>query len=124
MDPIKVLLSNGPRMVRDMLRRLICARSDLEIVGEVLPPLDLLLAVGQTGAEVVVVTLPESGDPGISSHLLAEYPDLVVLAVRADCAGAMLYHRRVHREPLGGMSGHNLLEVLLSARGERPEWVH
>jgi DNA-binding NarL/FixJ family response regulator len=68
--PVRVLLANKPRALRTRLARLLRLQSDIEVVGTVLDPIDLLSAVEETQAAVVVVTLPASGEmPGICSHL-------------------------------------------------------
>ena len=52
--------------------------AQFEVVGRVRKPVDLLLAVLSTEANVVVLFNPEEGQ-GIMSHLFAEYPELTVL---------------------------------------------
>ena len=52
----------------------------MEIECEVLDPIDLLLAVKDTEADVVVMNLSESQrTPEICTHLLTEFPDLLVI---------------------------------------------
>ena len=51
----------------------------MEIVGESLNPMGVLLAAKETAADAVIVTLQNSAEPGLISHLLAECPDVTVL---------------------------------------------
>ena len=68
---MKVLLANEPEAVRTGLATFLQQQSDIEVVGTVLDPIELLVAVEDTQADVVIVTLPDTGEmPGICSHLL------------------------------------------------------
>ena len=102
-------------MLRELLKDLICRQSDMEVVGEALDPLDVLYAVRKTEADVVVTTLPKSGEPGISSHLLAEYPDLLVLALAPDGSDATLYRQVLVRESLRREALDGLLSTVRQA---------
>ena len=110
---IKVLLANSPRMLRESLKELIQRQDDMEVVGEVLDPLEVLLSVNEYDADVVVVSLPETlEDPGICSHLLVEYPRLVILALSAGCEEAVLYSQCIRREALSGTSSDEILSAI------------
>ena len=102
-------------MLRELLKDLICRQGDMEVVGEALDPLEVLYAVRKTEADVVVTTLPESGEAGISSHLLAEYPELLVLALAPDGSDAMLYRQVLVKESVHGEAFDGLLSVVRQA---------
>ena len=113
MGKVRVLLANKPRMLRELLRSLIQRQADMEVMGEVLDPVELLLAVDETQADVVVVDLPESGEePGICSHLLAEYPQLLVLALSPGRDRAILYRQSIIKEELSKLSEDEILEAI------------
>jgi len=100
-------------MLRELLRSLIQRQADMEVMGEVLDPVELLLAVDETQADVVVVDLPESGEePGICSHLLAEYPQLLVLALSPGRDRAILYRQSIIKEELSKLSEDEILEAI------------
>ena len=122
MAEIRVVLSNRPRMARELLRRVLSAQVDFEVVAEVLEPVELLVTVKRSGAEAVIVTLPESReDPGIISHLLSEFPDLTVLALSPNCTEAAVYRREIHRRDVFRLTGDDIFELLGAAShaGER-----
>ena len=101
MKKIKVLLANRPQSLRESLRNLIYSQTDMEVVGEALEPVEILLMVGKTEADVVIVTLPNSDeDPGIYSHLFAEYPQLLIFAVSPELESALLYRQLVSKEQI------------------------
>jgi len=115
-DTVKVLLANRPRMLRELLRDLIQRQADMEVVGEMLDPVELLLAVGETHADVVVVGLPDSDDePGICSHLLAEYPHLLILALSPERDRAFLYRLGICKEQLSKASDEEILAAIRQA---------
>ena len=69
--------------------------------GEVIHLIDVLLALGSTRAEVVLIDLPASEeDPGLCSHLLAEYPEVKVVAVSSGGETSIVYETGVIRRYL------------------------
>lgn len=80
----RVLLSIELQLLNDLLKSLLSAEPDVEIVGEVVDPADLLVATGQAEADVVIQRWPSNEMPGICSHLLAAYPDLTVIGLSTE----------------------------------------
>lgn len=81
---IKVLLALESPVLRELLRDLIEGEPGIALAGEVevADPIDLLVEVKETQADVVVQTWQGSEEmPGICSHLLTEFPDLLVIGV-------------------------------------------
>ena len=92
MNRIRVLLATLPPLVSGLLTHLIQGQTDMEVVDAVSQPVQLLLAVKDTRAQVVIVPLPGSGEiPGICSHLLAEFPDLLILALSITGEAGFIY---------------------------------
>ena len=82
MNPIQVILAMESPMLRGILKDLIQQESDLEVAAEACDPVDLLLAVAETQADVVIHSWPASQEiPGICTHLLLEYPDLLLIGI-------------------------------------------
>lgn len=110
---VKVLLANGPEALPIGLATLLQQQSDIEVVGTVLDPVELLVAVGDTQADVAVVTLPDSGEmPGICSHLLHEYPQLLILALSSARTRACVYRQAITVEPLADISDEGILTTV------------
>lgn len=65
MKKIRFLLANRPRMMREMVREIIEGQQDMEVVGEVLAPVDLLVAVRETQAAAVILGVRDSEEPGL-----------------------------------------------------------
>ncbi len=92
---ITFLLANRPRMIREVLRELIERQEDMEVVGEALDPVDILMAVREKEPDAIVLALSGSEEPGLCSHLLAEYPNLTILGLRSDGKTAFIRPRRI-----------------------------
>ena len=116
---VNVLLANRPRALRARLAELLQHQSDIEVVGTVLDPIKLLVAVGDTQADVVVVTLPDSGEmPGICSHLLHEYPQLLILALSSARTRACVYRQAITVEQLSDTSDAGILIAVRMAKAD------
>lgn len=110
---VKVLLANAPEALPTDLATLLQQQSDIEVVGTVLDPVDLLVAVGDTQADVVVMPLPDSGEmPGVCSHLLHEYPQLLILALSPARTRACVYRQAITVEPLADISDEGILRAV------------
>lgn len=123
MSNVKVLLANGPRMLRESLRGVIDRQPDIEVETCEPDALEMLAAVDRFAADVVIVTLPrqevdaaEAGEPGICSHLLYEYPNLLIVALSPDSAGGYTYRLVIAREAVDPLSETSLLQVIRSRR--------
>ena len=118
---IKVLLANEPEEFRKRLKTLIQEQEDMKVVGEVLDPIELLLTVNETQADVVILTLPDpGGELGIATHLFAEFPQVLVLAISPVCEQAFLYQQIISREQLPGKSGEDVLVALRKVKDKCP----
>ncbi len=92
MQKIKVLLASRPKLLSEVIRNMIARQPDMEVMGEVLDPIELLLAVKTTAAEVVIVTpLDSEQEPRLCRRLLADYPDLKIVTLSRTGEAATLY---------------------------------
>ncbi len=76
MEKIGVLLANCPQ-----IRELIDGEEDMEVLREVSGQFDVLIAMDETKADAVILGMADSKVPGLSSHLLARYPNLTILCL-------------------------------------------
>lgn len=82
---VRVLIGIDSFLLSDVLRTHLSNDPRIEIVGETTEPVDLLVAVGETKANVVMMNWPQSGQiPGICTHLMSAYPDLTVIGLALD----------------------------------------
>ncbi len=115
MTRLRILLA-CPRMAKQQVWSNILSQDpEVELVEEADGGLEALLEAGYSGATVVVIDLPSSGrDPGLSSHLLDEYPNIKVVAVSEDGRNALKYETGIIREALGDPSAHPLKDLFYS----------
>lgn len=90
---VRILLACPVLAAVDQWCQALHARQGVYVVGESSSPVETLLDLKRTRAEAVVIDLPASqtDDPGLVSHILAELPDTVVVAVSADASLARTY---------------------------------
>jgi len=106
-------------MLRDLLADEIERQEGLEVVGRVLDPVDLLVAVAECEADVVVATWPDSNTPGIVTHLLIEFPDLCVLGLPRNADHAVAARRTITQTTIERAGLEELLSAVRLERGER-----
>jgi len=113
MKNIKVLLSSRPKLLSEVIRNLIEHQPDMEVVGEVLDPLQLLPASRQTSVDVVIITpLRANGEPKICQLLLAEHPLLKIVTQSAKGDAAYLYQSGLHKKRIDEPSGQSILGAI------------
>lgn len=96
---VKILMVNVPSNLRNLLQEGIERQDNMLVVGEAFDPIDLLVTVNDTEADVVIMGHPHADRmPGICSHLLAEYPILLILIVSTIDQRAFLYERKITQE--------------------------
>ena len=79
---LKVLIGDVADNVADWLAWTVSFEPGIELIGQTQEAFQVLLQAGTMSADVVFIGLPDSGaEPGIVSHLLGEYPYLIVLGV-------------------------------------------
>ncbi|MBN2021260.1 MAG: response regulator transcription factor [Pirellulales bacterium] len=84
MDDIQVVLAVDSPMLREALREMIGREPTLAVAGDAVDPVDLLVTVRRTEAQVVILTWPETEvAPSVCSHLLLEFPELLVIGISA-----------------------------------------
>jgi len=115
MSTIKVLLANRPQILREVVRDIIERQPDMEVVGEALDPLGVLLAAKETEADVVVIGLQDSEEPGLVSHLLAECPHVTVLGLASQGDTAFIAQMCPWRKEIADPSEVNILSALRHA---------
>ncbi len=80
--PIRVLVANRPRLMRDTILTTFADQPDIEIVGEVADDSEIAECVKKTAPNFVVIALDHPGErPRICDDLLREHPEVRVIAV-------------------------------------------
>jgi chemotaxis response regulator CheB len=80
--PIRVLVANRPRLMRETILTTFADQPDIEIVGEVEDESEIFESVKKTLPDFVLISLDRPGErPPICDALLYEYPEVRVIAV-------------------------------------------
>ena len=112
--PIRVLLADLPQVVYNAVHYALSRQLDM-IVTSVSNNMEILLAAGETQADVVVLAMKNARLPGIATHLLQEYPNLKILAVSADGRNAFFCELRPQLAPIDTISWDTLPDVIRAA---------
>ena len=121
MEKIKVLLSSRPKLLSEVIRYLIEHQPDMEVVGEVLDPLQLLTVSRKTVVDVVIITpLKANGEPKICHQLLAEHPLLIIVTQSSKGDVAYLYQSGMDKQRIDEPSGPS---ILIAIRASLPPVV-
>ncbi|MBN2413062.1 response regulator transcription factor [candidate division KSB1 bacterium] len=88
----------------------------MEVVGEVLDPIELLNAARIISVDVVIITpLKVNGEPRICCHLLEEHPLLKIMILSADGETAFLYQSDSSKIRIDEPSGQSILGAIREA---------
>jgi chemotaxis response regulator CheB len=82
MKPVRVLVANHPRLMREHVVSTIANQADIEIVGELADGSGIQDAVAALRPDWIVITLEESGNLSPQFYdLLEEYPQTKILGI-------------------------------------------
>ena len=80
--PIRVLVANHPRLMRESVLTTFADQPDIEIVGEVAEESEISESVNRTFPNVVVIALDQPGKrPHLCDELLRAHPEVRIIAV-------------------------------------------
>ena len=113
MERIRVLLGFSSMNRVLSFKAMLMWEPDIEIVGEAIDAVDILLKVPWTHAEVVAIDLPDGKrDAGLSSHILAEYPEVKIFAVSEEGDRLVMYETGIVRSKILGTTQENLVDLI------------
>jgi len=82
MRPVRVLVANQPRLMRELLVATIGDQPDIEIVGEVEDESEIVAAVEQNHPDFLIIALGRQHRlPALCEPILQKYPQIKILAV-------------------------------------------
>ena len=92
MNPIRVLVANRPRLIRELVMATISDQPDIEIVGEIQQEAELEYAVEETHPDFLIVALEKSNSlPDVCESILRSHPQMRVIAIASDRNSSMFY---------------------------------
>lgn len=91
-QPIRVVVANRPRLMRELVLETISEQPDIEIVAEIQNEDEIVGIVDGTQPDVLIVTLDDSDQrPGFCDTLLRRYPEMKVLALAPERNRSILF---------------------------------
>ncbi len=92
MKPIRVLVANQPKLMRELMIVAISGQPDIEVVGEVEEDANLASAVEKERPDFLIVALEKFNRiPEVCHSILQTYPQMKVIAVAPDRSNSMFY---------------------------------
>jgi len=92
MSPIRVLVANRPRLIRELVMATISDQPDIEIVGEIEKESEITSAVEQSRPDFLIVALDKSRRlPTFCEAILQEHPQIKVIAISPDRNSTVFY---------------------------------
>jgi DNA-binding NarL/FixJ family response regulator len=92
MKPIRVLVANRPRLMRELVVATISDQPDIEIVGEIQNESEILNAVDRTLPDFLIVALEKSNRfPKVCESIFEKHPHVRVIAIAPDRNSSVFY---------------------------------
>jgi len=86
------MLASRPKMLSEVIKSMVEHQPDMEVVGEVLDPIELLMSTKMLSVDVVIIApLEITGEPRICAHLLEKNPFLKIIVLSTESEAGFLY---------------------------------
>ena len=111
---IRVLVTKMPRLLHDLVQKLLSRESDIELLFAKGDKGKLLDMIGEAKPDVVIVACDESKISEVGLQFLQKQPKL--LAITKGGREALLYELRPRTQPIGELSPESLLAAVRGTR--------
>lgn len=92
MKPIRVLVANRPRLMRELVMATISDQPDIEIVGEIQEESEISSAVDNTQPDFLIVALERQDRlPDFCQSILQSHPQIKIIAIAPDRNSTVFY---------------------------------
>jgi DNA-binding NarL/FixJ family response regulator len=109
----RIVLANGSRLLRDMLKRILFKSENLEVVREVTDQRELPSILQHSNPEWVIVSLSfDNGIPAWVDNYMAVHPSVRFMAVATDGSKVKMKWLEIHEQELNGLSLSDLIHIL------------
>jgi DNA-binding NarL/FixJ family response regulator len=91
-QPIRVVVANRPRLMRELVLQTLIEQPDIEVVGEIKNEDEISDAVEVMCPDVLIISLDESDQrPPLCDILLTRYPAMRILALAPERNSSIFY---------------------------------
>jgi DNA-binding NarL/FixJ family response regulator len=109
----RIILADGSRLLREMLKRIFEKSDDLEVVGEVTDIKNLPHLIREKKAQwVILSTPPEESVPRWIETIISEQPEVRFLSVSNDGSQIKIKWYEPHEKIIKGLSLQDLITIL------------
>ena len=117
MPQINVMLSSRPQLLSEVIQNLIKRQPDMKLVGEVVDPIELIIALRKTTADVVIITpLKTNGDPRICSQLIEEHPQLKILILTQESKALYIFQAGLEKKCIDRPTEQIIIDNILGSQ--------
>jgi hypothetical protein len=111
----RIILANGSRLLRDMLKRILYKSDKLEVVREVTDQKELPYVIEHTNPEWVIVSLTFDDviPPWVDSFIIS-HPSVRFMGLASDGSQVKMKWLEVHEQELSELSLNELMRILES----------
>jgi hypothetical protein len=121
-DQLRVLLGVGPPLLRDMLHTMLVEHGRFLVIDVEPRTIDVLVETRRCRVDVVIATLEQGSDvPPLVTHLLAEFPEVLVVGVSLREQSARIYHRNRVARTIADFTFAAIVQAVLQETSERTE---
>jgi DNA-binding NarL/FixJ family response regulator len=90
--PIRVVVANRPRLMRELVLEAIIEQPDIEILAEIQNEREIPRIVDEKRPDFLIIALDDSNEPpAICDVLLRQFPDLRILALAPERNSFMFF---------------------------------
>jgi DNA-binding NarL/FixJ family response regulator len=91
-EPIRVVVANQPRLIRELVLETITDQPGIEIVAEIENEGEILKVVEATHPDFLIITLDDRNtQPALCDILLPRYPEMKILALAPERNVSMFF---------------------------------
>ena len=115
MSEQRIVLANGSRLLRDMLKRIMFKSDQLEVVREVTDQKELPSVIESTNPQWVIVSLSFDNviPPWVDSFMVS-HPSVRFMGLASDGSKVRMKWLEVHEQELNELSLNELIHILES----------
>jgi DNA-binding NarL/FixJ family response regulator len=113
-ERVRVVLAGLPRMLADIVHRVLTEAPDLEITHTLAEFEGLMDTLDLGDTDVVVTGHGPNGNLEQFATILRAHPSLRIFALEGDGRRAVMYELQPHSVPLGDVSPEGLIEAIRS----------
>ena len=115
LDPIRILITPMPRLLQQIIERMLASQPDMVVVGQAKSSESVATAARRVRADMVILREGQEGIGGKPWQTLNENPRLKILTMSADGHRATRYEMRPHQVEIDDISHENLIEAIRAA---------